>query len=217
VDGHDARVETAAFVRAELPPAPSRVLEVGCGEGELARELAGAGYEVTAIDPAAPEGAIFRRLKLEDVDEAERFDAVVASSALHHVADLDLALDKVVRLLAPGGTLVLDEFGWDLLDAATAEWFHGQRRALVAAGRLQAAPATLAETRREWDAEHVSLHGFAAMRAAVDARFHERHFSWTPYLHRLLRGATGAELERGLIEAGAIRPIGFRYAGTPRV
>ena len=206
-------MDTAEFVRSQLPPPPARVLEVGCGRGELALELAGSGYDVTAIDPMAPEGPIFRRLKLEDVDESERFDAVVARYSLHHVSDLELALDKVVGLLVPGGVFVLDEFGWDLLDEPTADWFHGQTRALAASGRRESAPATLEETRREWEDEHVGLHGYAAMRAALDTHFEELHFTWTPYLHLVLGGATGAELERALIDAGAIRALGFRYAG----
>ena len=43
-----------AFVRASLPTPPARVLEVGAGGGELAAVLTEAGYEVTAVDPAAP-------------------------------------------------------------------------------------------------------------------------------------------------------------------
>src|SRR3712207_9593084 len=41
---------TLAFVRAVLPPAPARVLEVGCGGGELAAALADGGYTVVALD-----------------------------------------------------------------------------------------------------------------------------------------------------------------------
>ncbi len=43
--------EVEAWVLANLPPSPAQVLEVGAGDGELARRLRGAGYEVTAIDP----------------------------------------------------------------------------------------------------------------------------------------------------------------------
>jgi SAM-dependent methyltransferase len=126
---------------------------------------------------------------------------------LHHVVDLDVALDKVVELLRPAGILVLDEFGHERLDAPTAEWFRGQSRA-------HASPADFL---REWEDEHVGLHGYGAMRPALDARFEERTFSWEPYLYRLLRDAVSAEsLERALIDAGAIRALGFRYVGVPR-
>jgi SAM-dependent methyltransferase len=207
-------VELTDFVRLQLPGPPARVLEVGCGEGELARALADAGWDVLAIDPAAPEGPIFRRLKLEDVDEPGAFDAVVAARSLHHVTNLETGLDRIHELLRPGGVLVLDEFAWDRLDGPTAEWFHGQQRALVAAGRLPKAPASLDDCRREWEEEHVGLHGYDAMRAALDERFAERSFEWLPYLYRLLDGVAGEALERTLIEADAIQATGFRYVGV---
>ena len=122
------------FVREHVPAPPARVLDVGCGQGELTTSLAIAGYDVLGIDPLAPPGEYFRRLKLEDVEETERFDAVVAGFSLHHVSDLETGLDKIARLLQPGGVLVVDEFGWDRLDETTLDWLYGQQRALAAAG-----------------------------------------------------------------------------------
>jgi SAM-dependent methyltransferase len=209
-------VGVTEFVLSELPPAPARVLEVGCGEGALARALDAAGHRVTAIDPAAPDGPIFRRLKLEDFPDGERYDAVVAARSLHHVTHLGAALDKVVGLLSPGGVLVLEEFAWDRLDAATAQWFYGQQRALAAAGRAERMPSTLADCRKDWEDEHAGLHGYEAMRRELDPRFDERRFTWMPYLYRLLDGVASESLERGLIEAGAIAAIGFRYVGVVR-
>jgi SAM-dependent methyltransferase len=52
-------VEIAALVEGQLPPTPASVLEIGCGEGELARAVARLGYEIVAIDPQAPDGEIF--------------------------------------------------------------------------------------------------------------------------------------------------------------
>jgi 2-polyprenyl-3-methyl-5-hydroxy-6-metoxy-1,4-benzoquinol methylase len=46
-----------AFALTALEGSPRRVLEIGCGEGELATALAAAGHEVVAIDPEAPTGA----------------------------------------------------------------------------------------------------------------------------------------------------------------
>jgi SAM-dependent methyltransferase len=201
------------FVLAELPAVPARVLEVGCGDGALARTLDAAGYGVVAIDPAAPEGEIFRPLKLDELPETERFDAVVAARSLHHVTDLESGLARIETVLRPGGLVLVDEFGWDRLDEPTAEWFHGQRRALAAAGRLPAAPATVADCRAEWEAEHVGLHGCETMLAGLDARFARRSFAWVPLLYRYLDGVAAESLERMLVEADAIRPLGFRYVG----
>jgi SAM-dependent methyltransferase len=208
-------VDVVEFVLSHLHEG-SRVLEVGCGDGTLTRALDAAGFEATGIDPAAPDGPIFRKLKLEDVEEDERFDAVVAIRSLHHVTDLAAALDKILRLLEPGGSLVLDEFAWDRLDVATADWLYGQRRILAAGGRDPDAPATLEDCCSDWEAEHVGLHGYETMREALDTRFVERHFDWLPYLYRLLDGVVSAELERALLDQGAIQATGWRYVGEAR-
>lgn len=204
------------FVLSQLPPPPARVLEAGAGRGELARSLSGAGYDVLAVDPAAPEGELFRRIKLEELDGGGEFDAVAMVATLHHVADLDVALDKVVEVLRPRGALILDDFAHDRLDERTSEWFYGQRRALAAAQGTDA-PTSLDACVRAWEDEHVGMHGYEAMRAALDARFHERAFSWEPFLYRYLHGSVAAEsLERTLIDADAIEALGFRYVGVRR-
>ena len=127
------------------------MLEIGCGDGELARTLTERGYVVVAIDPEAPDGPIFRRTTIEDFADPGPFDAVVASLSLHHVHDLGAALDKVVRLLR--GPLILSEFAWDRLEPMS----------------------------QEWEEEHAGLHGYGVMRAELDARFEERFFEWRPY------------------------------------
>jgi SAM-dependent methyltransferase len=203
------------FAVEHLPPLPARVLDLGCGQGELTTALAVAGYDVLGIDPLAPSGELFRPLKLEDVEETERVDGIVAGFSLHHIRDLDVGLDKVAGLLPPGGVLVVDEFGWDRLDESTLDWLYGQRRALAAAGHGDV-PSSKEELQRTWEAEHLGLHGFAALREGLDARFVEREFAWVPHLHRSLAGVATEVLEQALIEAGAIQALGFRYAGVVR-
>jgi len=192
-------VDVHALALQELPPPPARVLEVGCGNGELARALAADGYDVLAIDPNAPSGAIFRRTTLEALVSDERFDGAVVSLALHHVADLDVALDRLKSLLSPGAPLVVREFGWDLVDEPTARW--DSERLGRASGLA------------EWRAEHEQLHGFEAMRAALDARFRRRSFERGPYLSEHKPAEGHAREERRLIEAGEIRAVGFVYVG----
>jgi SAM-dependent methyltransferase len=202
-------VDTNEFVLSQLPPPAARVLEIGTGgEGAVALALDDAGYDVLAIDPAAPQDeGIFRRIKLEELDADELFHAVVAVRVLHHVTDLAPALERIRDHLRPGGVLVLEEIGWDLLDEPTAEWLYGQQVDV---------PATLDEFAREWEDDHVGLHGYEAMREELDVRFRERFFSWEPFLYRYLEDrGTGESLERGLIEADAIRAVGWRYVGEP--
>ena len=205
------------FAREHLPPPPARVLEIGCGQGELTTALSVAGYEPLGIDPVAPQGDLFRRVLLEDLELDEGpFDAAVAVQSLHHMRHLDHNLDRVAGLLRPGGTLVVNEFGWNLADDATLDWLWDHRRALAAAGTGEP-PAPRGEMREDWEAEHVGVHRFETLRAELDARFEERAFVPTPFLYRKLRGvATTEVLEQALIDSGAIRALGFRYAGVVR-
>jgi SAM-dependent methyltransferase len=202
-------VDFADFVISRLPSAPQRVLEVGCGsEGGVVAALEGAGHDVVAIDPEAPEGPHFRRVTLEEFDEPDPFDAVVAGRVLHHVHPLAQGLDKLSRL-AP--LLIVDEFAWNHMDAATVEWYEGEHRRLLAAGREPKGPPDLAE----WRAHHADLHPYETLRAELDARYSELYVEWRPYLYRWLGEAT-EEVEAGLIAAGAIRPLGVRYVGRRR-
>jgi SAM-dependent methyltransferase len=191
------------FVRAELPGPPARVLEVGCGDGELARALDAADYDILAIDPVAPEGGIFRRTTIEELQDPGPFDAVVASRSLHHVDDLDLVLAKIARL-AP--LFVLDEFAWDRLDEATGRWYDEQRR------RSPDPPPPSSE----WRSRHAHLHRFEALRAGLARHFAERMFAFVPYLHRYLHVPELEPREAELIAAGDIQALAFRFVGLRR-
>ena len=121
-------VEVAAFVRANLPPPPCRVLEVGAGEGELAASLAAAGYAVTAIDPD-PRGGNVERTALADVDQAATFAAAAAIRSLHHVHPLTASLQRLAEALEPGAPLVIDEMDVAVFDRRAADWWLGQQAA----------------------------------------------------------------------------------------
>ena len=189
-------MEVGDFVLAELPPPRSRVLEVGCGSGELAATLAGLGYDVLAVDPQAPDGPLFRQTTIEELEDPGPFDAVVASRSLHHVGDLDAALDKIVTLLRPDGRLVLDEFAWERLDARSAQ--------------------EVGIDFDDWRDEHQDLHTSTSMLTALEKRFDQQSFSREPYLHREAREAVSEERERALIDSGRLAATGFRYVGVRR-
>jgi SAM-dependent methyltransferase len=164
-----------------------------------------AGFHVVAIDPEAPEGPIFRRSTLEELDEVGPFDAAVASYALHHIESLQPAIDRIADLLTPGGKLVIEEFGWDRVDHATADWYAQQQ-----------GEASSDSVLAEWEAEHEGLHGYARMRRAMDERFSENCLEWRPYLYRCLERVDLEPGESAAIKQADIQGVGFRYVGTRR-
>jgi SAM-dependent methyltransferase len=205
-----------SFVLTHVPPPPARILEVGCGAGDLARALAAAGHSVTAIDPDAPEGTLFRQVSLEEFAEAGLFKAVVASRSLHHVPDLDAAVEKFDSLLVRGGLVVLDDYAKERFDRRTADWYYEHRRTIAAEGGPEA-PASVEECVREWDVDDSHIHGQSEMKAALDRRFREQFLAWVPYLWRDLEGAASLADEQAAIDAGKIAAMGFRYVGEAQL
>jgi hypothetical protein len=200
-------VSFAAFVLAWLPPAPARVLEVGCGrEGGVVADLAAAGYEVLGVDPDAPAGEPFRRETFQAAAPAlGAFEAAIAGRMLHHVEPLDEAVDLLASL-AP--RLVVDEFAWERIDPAAQAWYERRRAELVAAGAGPGGPPTI----DEWRWRHPGLHQSDTVLTALRRRFRDLAFEPLPYLHRWLGASEEAE-ERALVEAGTIPSTGWRWAG----
>jgi SAM-dependent methyltransferase len=216
------------FVLGQIGNSPTRVLEVGCGEGELALALARAGHSVTAIDPQAPEGPIFRRTRIEEFTDPAQFDHVVAILSLHHVEDLGMALSNMADLLRAGGTLIVVEFAWDRIDEATAEWalerlpvasqtekhsWLGRRCQEWARGGGRETRARAESCFAEWASEE-GFHSSRRIRDELGRRFVERFFEWVPYLYPDLREDVSESDESAAIEAGTINATGFRYVGT---
>ena len=228
----EGRVEE--FVLGQIGDPPRRVLEVGCGEGRLARALARAGHSVTAIDPRAPEGPIFRRTRIEEFSDPGKFDHVVAILSLHHVKHLGIALVNVANSLRLGGSLIVVEFAWDRIDEATAEWLLERLPATSPSEN----PSWLERCCRGWArggegechdhgdhgdhhaeahfaewAGEESLHDSRQVRAELERHFLERYFEWVPYLYPDLGDGVSEANESAAIESGTINATAFRYVG----
>jgi SAM-dependent methyltransferase len=90
-----------------------RILDVGCGDGQISRMMAGARCRVVGIDPTwnqiavAQErggGARYVRSGAAALPfAAGRFDAAVACLVFEHIDDVDAAIAEVARVLRPGG------------------------------------------------------------------------------------------------------------------
>ena len=114
-----ARFERDA--RAGRPLAGLRALDIGCGGGLLAEPLARLGAEVTGIDPVASSIETARwhaaevgleidyePIAVEAVERSgRRFELVVASEVVEHVADVPEFLAALAAVTRPGGLVVL--------------------------------------------------------------------------------------------------------------
>jgi SAM-dependent methyltransferase len=194
--------ELLAFVRANLPAPPMRLLEIGAGDGALARALSEAGYEVLAIDPE-PAGANVRPVALYELDEpSASFDAAVAVTSLHHVEPLEGSLRRLAQLLKPQGVLVVDEFDVAAFDERAAEWWLRQRHALGAKGHASA---------EELVGEHrAHLHPLERIVAALEPHFHVSTPLYGPYLYRWDLDETLRHHEENAIAGAEIPAVGAR-------
>lgn len=98
-----------------------RVLEVGCGTGQLTRSLVTRGLHVTAVEPGknlialagrglgGPGALEFVNGRFEDVHLDVPFPAMFSASAFHWV-DPDVGWERAARSMMPGGLLALIQY-----------------------------------------------------------------------------------------------------------
>jgi trans-aconitate methyltransferase len=111
--------ELAAGAFDWLSSAPGeRILDLGCGDGQLTKHIAATGSNVIGLDSSPQMIAAAQALGIEAIIgnaeelafETGSFDAVFSNAALHWVRDHDAMLSGVGRILKSGGRFVA-EFG----------------------------------------------------------------------------------------------------------
>jgi ubiquinone/menaquinone biosynthesis C-methylase UbiE len=188
-----------AYVLAVCPR--GRGLDVGCGTGVLARELAAAGLEMTGLDPSEGMLAVAREhspavelvqgsgtdLPFEDGS----FDLVVTVATLHHIAAPDAVratLGELARVVKPGGRIVV--------------WDHNPRNPYW--GRLMAkVPQDTGEERLIGEAE--LLDGLRAGGARI---LRSEQLGLVPDFVPLRALPFAAALERGVERTPLVRRLG---------
>lgn len=141
---HYVTAAGADLVQVLAPQAGERVLDLGCGTGQLSAQIAAAGAEVVGIDLSAAmveaARAQFPNLSFvggdaRDFSFSEPFDAVFSNAVLHWVEPPEAALRCIAAGLRPGGRFVAELGGarnvatisQGLLDQLAVRGFYPQR------------------------------------------------------------------------------------------
>lgn len=232
--------EVESFVGRHLPPPPATLLEVGAGDGRLAVRLVARGFSVKAVDVdeeavAAARARGIDAARIDYFDVRGQFDALLFTRSFHHLWPLDKAVAHAARLVAPGGTLVFDEFAHDACDLGTAAWFYDVQTLLEEAGVLASEqrrrhqhhhhhshgddePKTPLDRWRKRHLHEPPLHGADSMLQALGAAFELKTVERVPYLYRYLADRLDSvalfhrvrALESDRIGLGLLASIGLR-------
>ena len=116
------------------PEEGEKVLDLGCGHGELAMRVSELGCELTGVDssPEMVEASIANGINTilgdaRDLSFDNEFDGIISNAAIHWMSDIDQVLDGCYRALKIGGRFV-GEFGGEgnvgKILLATSEYFE---------------------------------------------------------------------------------------------
>jgi SAM-dependent methyltransferase len=208
---------TYDFVKRFLPSECQRILEVGCGTGELAARLSKDGYSVVAIDSDPECVAASRSLGVDahfatwpDFDVGG-FAAVLFTRSLHHIHPLDESVRHAAKSLRDSGCVIVEDFAYESVDEKTLRWFTSGLRLLEAAGSLAGNDEFLervlskTETLKAWRQNHESeLHTAAQIEARLKKVFCRVIREDVPYYFRYVaRSITAAEKRDAILQAFA--------------
>lgn len=134
-DGADPEYEEQILpLAAEELRDARRVLDVGCGDGQVSRLAGRLGADAIGVDPTwncvtvaqQRGGASFARAAAARLPFADAsFDAVVACLVFEHIRDVDLAIAEVARVLQPGGRFCFF-LNHPLLQTPSSGWIDDQ-------------------------------------------------------------------------------------------
>jgi SAM-dependent methyltransferase len=229
---------TYDFIKQFLPSKCRRILEVGCGAGELAARLSKEEYLVMAIDSDGDSVVAARRLGVDAriatwPDFADgKFDAILFTRSLHHIHPLAESIKHAAGSLVEGGVIIVEDFAYESADEKTLHWFASALRLLEATGLLSTDESlnkllSTTETLEVWRENHeAELHTAAEIELQLeevlgrvtreDAAYYFRYIanviSATEKRDAILQAF--AEQEETLATDGSIIALGRRFVAT---
>jgi SAM-dependent methyltransferase len=230
---------TYNFIKRFLPSECRRILEVGCGTGELAARLSKDGYSVIAIDTDRDSVAAALRLNVNarvatwpNFNQGQ-FDAVLFTRSLHHIHPIDESLRHAADSLANGGRIIVEDFAYESADEKTLRWFRSAIRLLEATGSLVMSEEFLdkvlskTETLNTWRENHErELHKAVEIDAQLEKILGRVIKENAAYYFRYIAGAIApsekrdailrafADQEETMAADGSIVPLGRRFVAV---
>jgi SAM-dependent methyltransferase len=230
---------TYDFIKRFLSSECRRILEVGCGAGELAACLSKDGFTVVAIDSDPDSIAATRELGVDSrlatwPDFADDlFDAILFTQSLHHIHPLDRSVRHAADSLTDRGRIIVEDFAYDSADEKTLRWFRSAIGLIRAAGVLvegdDAVGKTLskAQTLEAWQQNHDhDLHTAAKIEAELEKTFgHIISENAAYYFRYVANGMVATDRRNAIVQAiagqeetlaadGSIVALGRRFVAA---
>ena len=93
----------------------SKILDLGCGNGEFTEEISKLGFETFGVDINPPKGKNYKKADLV-FDKApwpdNTFDVIFTKSVIEHFRNPDILINEAYRLLKPEGVLICMTPSW---------------------------------------------------------------------------------------------------------
>jgi SAM-dependent methyltransferase len=230
---------TYDFIKRFLPNGRCRILEVGCGAGELAARLSKDGHAILAIDADPESVAAARTLGVDarvatwpDFDE-DCFDVVLFTRSLHHIHPLGESIQRAANSLTDSGRIIVEDFAYESADEKTLRWFRSAIGLFEAAGLLTTRDEFLetvlskTQTLKAWQENHENeLHTAGEIDAQLDETLGRVIREDAAYYFRYIaRAITATENRDAILQAfakqeetlsadGSIAALGRRFVAT---
>ncbi len=131
---HRAQQNYADFLISHIPEGTKKILDVGCGSGQIAKKLTDMGYEVDCVSPSHFLAGQARELLgnssrifecfYEQLQTENRYDLILFSESFQYI-EMEQGFKKTVSLLNPQGSmLICDYFKKETLEKSNIAGGH---------------------------------------------------------------------------------------------
>lgn len=227
--------ETLKYVQRHLGNHHKRILEVGCGAGDFGLKLMQTGISLTACDTDEKSVLLAQKKGVPAIHidflllKDRVFDAIVFTRSLHHIHQLQMAIEHAKSLLVPGGMLIVEEFDVKMIDVHTARWYYDTRSIVSLCVDDNDDPRTIEDPMQAWIDDHHHEHALNTgeeMIKRIEDYFHVVSIERNAYLYRSICGKLDSNehsyriarkilmIENRLIQMKTILPNGLRIVAT---